>query len=126
MKGRDKGGGHGAGVRVEGLVAGAVKGDGEGVRDQHEDGGGGGGGGEDEGRAGVDDRLPAREAARAHAVYVHRVEGDLPVEFLRDGDLGEAALVSGGVPASEAECGLCGGPGCGASEVETEFGGGLE
>ena len=93
LDGGDEGGGHGAGVREERLVAGAGEGDGEGVGDQLEDGVRGGRGGEDERGAGVDDRLAGGVVAGREAVHVHGVEGDLPVGGLRDGDLREGAYV---------------------------------
>ena len=54
-------------------------------------------------------------------MHVHAVEHDLPVSGLGDWGLGEAAAVSRGVAASEAERAAFGGPGCGAPEIEGEF-----
>lgn len=125
-EGGDAGGGGGAGVREEGLGAGAGgEGDGEGVGHEGEDGGGGGGGGEDEGRAGVDDGLPAGWGPGRDAGDGDGVENDLPVGRDGDGDFGHGAGVVGWVGAAEAEGAALGGAGGGAAEVEAEFGGGL-
>lgn len=118
--------GRGAGVREEGLLAGAGgEGDGEGVGHEGEDCVGGGGGGEDEGRARVDDGLAAGRGTGGDAGDGDGIEDDLPVGGDGYGDFGHGAGGVGWVDAAEAEGAALGGAGGGAAEVEAEFRGGL-